>query len=113
MRGWNRRTQVVLLAVSTVGAMVGWLAFREPSTGLPQQFRFVCVATGETFDLTVAEAAMMPARHPRTGTYTLVLCTRGDDGAWRAADETRGILEEQLAGVNQWVDPRTLEIRSR
>jgi hypothetical protein len=111
MRSLSRRGQVVVVGLGTLGAVIGWLIGR-PSADIPNRFRFVCVASGETFDLTVEEAAMIPARHPETGQYTLILCTRGEDGAWRAAEETRGILEDQLAGVNRWVDPRTLQIRA-
>jgi hypothetical protein len=55
---------------------------------------------------------MIPARNPQTGQYTLVLCAKDAEGAWRVMEDNRGIVEEQLQDCNKWVDPQTLRIRA-
>lgn len=71
----------------------------------------VCVTTGEVFTRSVEEAAIIPAKNPKTGAYTLLPCTRRDDGTVQVDDFYRGALAGALAEVNRVVDPQTLLVK--
>lgn len=109
----SRRTLTIAVGgAAAILALILFSAAREPANPLPSSYRFVCVATGEFFDLSAQEAGMIPARNPKTGKYTLVVCARAEDGAWHVIDDNRGIVEDQLQSENKWVDPQTLVIRA-
>jgi hypothetical protein len=98
---------IVLLAVAAVLIYRGLRAERVVAA----EVSFVCVATGETFDIDMEDVQAIPARNPKTNEWTLLPCERREDGTLVIARLYANSLRESLKLVNQFVDPKTLEVR--
>lgn len=106
----NALVVLTLACVGLAGYVAGTTLFAGPD--VPTRAVFVCVATGEMFDLHIEEALMIPAKNKKTGQRTLVPCVRDDDGTLRVGDHYRNLFEGRLKEVNRYVDPDTLEVRT-
>ena len=96
--------------------MLGVAAFllmpeSSPYPPIPERFDYVCVSTGEMFNLSIEEAARIPARHPRTGVATLIPCVRRKDGSVAIEEGFRDLLEGELSKYNHVVDMETLIVK--
>jgi hypothetical protein len=94
--------------------MLGLLAVRYLKAEAPPgggRRAFVCVATGEVFQLNIDQTGMIPARNARTGQRTLLPCAMDDQGRPRVEAHYRAVLLERLARDNRFVDEDTLCVR--
>jgi len=107
MKGERRNLVLAVVAVAALvaAALFAW-PYLQPAAGPATELQLVCVASGKKFTLPVDEAAMIPARNPDTGAYTLLPYTRGDDGTVRIEERYRPALAG-LTDVNRAVDPET------
>ncbi|MGD8453788.1 MAG: hypothetical protein PVJ57_18395 [Phycisphaerae bacterium] len=96
---------VVLLVVAT-GAIYFQVAGNSP---IHDNINFVCVATGERFNLDRSTVTHIPARNPKTGEDTLMPCSNVD-GVLKVSARYRDALD-QLAEKNLYVDVNTLQVR--
>lgn len=95
--------------------IAAFLLTREssPYPSIPDRFDYVCVSTGELFNLSNEQAAMIPARHPRTGIATLIPCIRKDDGSVAVEEGFRALLEGELSKYNHVVDMETMLVHKK
>jgi hypothetical protein len=109
----NSKAQKVVLAV-VILAVAAFLTIRATRGGkddvLLTKSGFVCVATGEIFELKVANVGIIPAKNPKTGQMTLVPCARGEDGKMRVSAHYRLLLRDDLKDLNKFVDAASLEV---
>jgi hypothetical protein len=111
MSGRKRAIQVAVLAFALLAIACAVRAARHDPFGLDARSRYVCVATGELFELSADQAGMVPARSPRTGEWTLLPCAVGDDGRLYVGQRYRPVLTDRLGDANHHVDPQTLAVR--
>lgn len=99
---------VVLLLVA-----VGFLVFRrERAPARRDEVHMVCVVTGKTFWVDRQPMAL-PLENPDTGEKTLLRCYEGEDGALYVDRSCRDLVKQlDEDKVNQYIDPRTLRVRS-
>ena len=107
----TRKTAYIAGGATVFLLMVIALAWGDDDE-LPTDASFICVRTGETYDLDIADVGIIPAKNPDTGQRTLLPCDWDDKGKLRVDGHYRAVLEGRLAGINHWVDPQTLLIRS-
>lgn len=108
----NRRTTIrVSLSLAALVVAGYLLSTLHAGDGVPSRFPFVCVETGEIFTLSIGEAGTNPAKNPRTGRRTLVLCERRDDGTYVVAKDDGWLITDELKDLNHFVDPVTLEVK--
>ncbi|MCA9243287.1 MAG: hypothetical protein KDA32_04975 [Phycisphaerales bacterium] len=98
---------VVLLAAVGYYAYTGGGAKPQLSQA---PISFVDVATGEIFQLERDDFVSIPAKNPKTDTYTLMPIEKVDD-AWYVKDRYRGGLT-QTDLENVCVDPETLKVKA-
>lgn len=82
-----------------------------PDAGLPKDFGFVCVVTGEVFDMDIDDVLSIPAKNPKTGERTLLPCKPDENGVMRVLEFYRAPLMGDLKDVNKFVDPASLEVK--
>jgi hypothetical protein len=98
---------VVMLAAA---AFFGYRALRHESP-VVSRLQFVDVTTGDVFDLEMSQVAMIPAKSPKTGQFTLLPCKKDEHGVLRVTERYRNSLAQDLKTENKSVDPVTLEVR--
>jgi hypothetical protein len=101
---------VVVAAVVAVGISVLRLAVRESSPHLADSVRMVDVNTGDLFDMQVGRT-MIPAKNPRTGTYSLLPVERRD-GEMVLSERYRVALKG-IEGSHGAVEASTGKVRTK
>lgn len=105
--GW-----LLLLVAATVTAMTAAIVFAfGDGDHLPVRANFVCVETGETFDLAIAQVGLIPARHPVTKRRTLLPCAKGESGTLQIDEHYRPVLSGRLGKVNRVIDAESLQVK--
>jgi hypothetical protein len=109
-----RHCQLIGAVVLLVGAGVVYWRFGQTSSVLPDHVSYVCVATGKVFRFSQATLPnSMPGRNPETGQSTLLPLTPGASAKLSVDEHYAALLEDpELAEVNKYVDPDTLEVRT-
>jgi hypothetical protein len=106
----NKNTRLVVLVLALLGA-AGVMTYRNwPPRGLSTDIAYVCVATGEVFEIPRNDVGYLPFENPKSGQETLVPVQR-KDGHWVISEHYRKLISS-LGEVNKYVDPNSLEIRS-
>jgi uncharacterized protein YbaR (Trm112 family) len=105
---WKLTLVVVLLA----GAVGTYFWFGRTPPPLPSEVKFVCVATGEVFRIARERIpSFLPAKNPNTGERTLLPVVERDGKLFANERHAYGCLSRpEVAEVNKYVDPQTLEI---
>ena len=108
------RQNLKLIASMAMLSVAGflWVANSGPASPIPDRFDYICVSTGEMFNLSNDEAAMIPARHPQTRVPTLIPCTRDADGAVVVEEGFRFLLEGELSRYNHVIDLETMRVKT-
>lgn len=102
----------VLLAVVFLAVAGGLIYYQvRGGTSLSEEVNFVCVASGQTFDLDRNSVSTIPAKNPKTGRATLMPCYREDDGVLHISPRYREELLK-LGEENQYVDLESLAVRT-
>lgn len=103
------------LALGLLAVAAGvYLITRPREIALAGAVPFVCVETGEVFELAPDDVpASFPAPNPKTGRRTLLPAHKNEQGRYvlqkrYAQDLSRP--DSELAKVNKHVDPKTLEL---
>ncbi|GJM24166.1 MAG: hypothetical protein DHS20C16_05810 [Phycisphaerae bacterium] len=104
---------IAAVAMLMVAAIIMLTQESSPYPAIPDRFDYVCVSTGELFNLSNEEAARIPARHPKTGVATLIPCIRKDDGSIAIEEGFRDTLEGELSKYNHVVDMETLQVEKK
>jgi hypothetical protein len=100
---------VVVLLLVAVGLL---LVRRERAPSRADKVHLVCVATGKTFWVD-RRPMVLPLDNPETGEKTLLRCYEGEDGALYVDRSCRDLVKQlDEDKVNQYVDPKTLRVRS-
>lgn len=102
-----------LVAAIVLLVMAGGILFyvtRDPAA-LPSNFNFVCVETGEMFNIAKRDLRSLPARNPKTEEYTLLPVREHDDGQLYVGERYRPSVANDLKDVNNFVDPKTLKVK--
>jgi len=107
----NAGKACIVLVVLAVAVVFFFLQReRPPSRG--NQVMMVCVATGKTFWME-RKPMVLPLDNPDTGEKTLLRCHEDDDGTLYVDRICRDLVKQlDEAEVNQYVDPKTLRVRS-
>ena len=107
--------QIKIIVAIVVLAVAGILAYRSMNNGpdLPTSSGFVCVETGEVFEMALDDVAIIPGLNPNTGRRTLLPCSRGEDGRYHVSEYYRGSLTGSLNDVNKYVDVQSLEVKTK
>jgi len=102
---------VVLLLVVAVGV---YFYFGRDTGPLPDSVKFVCVATGKVYNLSRDQVpSILPATNPSTGEKTLIPAHEENGKLYASERYGPGLLADpELAKVNKYVDPQTLEVRN-
>ena len=102
---------VVLLLIVAVGT---YFYFGRSSGPLPDTVKFVCVATGKVYNLSRDKVpSILPATNPSTGEKTLIPAVEENGKVYASERYAPGLLADpELAKVNKYVDPKTLEVRT-
>jgi len=108
----NSERKKLILAIVLLAAAVGiGVKFWPSGAPLPNTVRFVCVATGEQFSIARDKLPnFFPAKNPKTGTMTLLPVTERDGKLIASPRHAYCLREPELAKVNKYVDPQTLEV---
>jgi hypothetical protein len=109
----GKAAKILLGVIFLAGAAL--IAARSIDTSkndIAKQSQFVCVATGEIFNLDLDKVAIIPAPNPNTGERTLLPCSKGDDGVMRVSERYRQALSGELKDKDKYVDPYNLEVLS-
>lgn len=101
---------VAAIMLLVVAAGVFFYMTRDPAA-LPNRFNFICVETGETFNIAKSDLRSIPARNPKTEKYTL-LPVMEEDGRMIIDEHYRGSVVGDLKEINKFVDPKTLEVKN-
>ncbi len=103
---------ILAVALLVVAGSVYW-QFGRSRSALADGVAYACVATGKVFWIPRAKTPpVLPAPNPDTGKATLVPVVRRDDGRFAMTDHYAGLLEDpELAPLNKFIDPETLEVR--
>ena len=106
----GQRGKLILAGVVLVIA-IGLFVFQSRGgAGLTDTINFVCVATGELYELDRGEIGGLPAVNPDTGQATLLPYAEKDGRRFITRRKARFL--GQLADVNKYVDTKTLEVRA-
>ncbi len=81
-----------------------------PSSPVSRSVKLVCVATGETFEMTRKELICIPMRNPRTGEATLLPCHERNGVLY--INRRYGPALTEIGARNRYVDPETLAVRT-
>ena len=108
---WTRKRAYIAGGVAAFAIAVVVVAW-SGDDGVPTDANFICVRTGVRFNLVIADVAIIPAANPETGQRTLLPCAWDDERRLCVDEHYRAVLDGRLAGVNHWVDPVTLRVRS-
>ncbi len=90
-----------------------FIKYSSSDSPIPDRFDYICVSTGELFNLSNEEAARIPARHPQTRVATLIPCIRNADGTVAVEEGFRALLEGELSRYNHVIDLETLRVKPR
>jgi hypothetical protein len=107
----EQRGKLILAGVILLAA-IGLFVFQSRGGAeLTNSINFVCVATGKLYELDRDEVQGLglPAVNPDTGQATLLPYAEKDGRRFITRRKARFL--EQLADVNKYVDPKTLEVR--
>jgi hypothetical protein len=109
--GQKKLIVAVVLLIVAVGI---YFYFGRDSGPQPNTVKFVCVATGKVYNLSWDEIpSFLPARNPSTGENTLIPVVEEDGKLYASEPHAYRLLQDpNLAKVNKYVDPQTLEVRS-
>ncbi len=107
----ERKKLIVAVALLVVAGGAFWY-FNRSGAQLSDSISFVCVASGQTFSISRKDMpSMFPAKNPKTGERTLLPVEERDGKLFVAGRSARLLRDsEQLAKVNKYVDPETLEV---
>jgi len=109
----SEQKKLILVAVLLVVAGGVYFWFGRPKSPLPDKIAFVCVQTGKIYKIDRDDVPKsFPATNPDTGQATLLPAYQDEeDGKYYASRRYAGALREpQMAEVNKYVDPKTLEV---
>ena len=106
----GQRGKLILAGVVLVIAIGLFLFQARGGAELTDTINFVCVATGELYELDRGEIGGLPAVNPDTGQATLLPYAEKDGRRFITRRKARFLA--QLADVNKYVDPKTLEVRA-
>ncbi len=108
----EQRGKLILAGVMLVIAIGLFLFQARGAAELTNTINFVCVATGELYELGRGEVKGLglPAVNPDTGQATLLPYAEKDGRRFITRRKARFL--KQLADVNKYVDPKTLEVRA-
>ncbi len=107
----SEHKKLILAGVLLVAAVVIGVKFWPSSGPLPSKVQFVCVATGERFPISQgAMPSVFPAKNPKTGAMTLLPVVEQDGKLIINPRHAYCLREPELAKVNKYVDPQTLEV---
>lgn len=106
----GQRGKLILAGVVLVIAIGLFLFQARGGAELTDTINFVCVATGELYELDRGEIGGLPAVNPDTGQATLLPYAEKDGRRFITRRKARFL--KQLADVNKYVDPKTLEVRA-
>lgn len=107
----NKGKFVLIVVLLIAAGAVYWFTSSNRAT-LPRTLTYVDVTTGKVYSLPRGETRIPPVENPETGERTLVPCYRTDDGQLFVAGRMYSLIRNELKGVNQVVDPETLEVRA-
>ncbi len=104
---------ILALALLVVAGGVYW-RFGRSRSAFPSAVSYVCVETGKTYRFSQAKLPKtLPGKSPDTGRYTLVpLAATAGDKPSVDVHYAHLLNDPELAQVNQYVDPESLEVRS-
>ena len=106
----GQRGKLILAGVILLIAIGLFLFQARGGAELTDTINFVCVATGELYELDRGEIGGLPAVNPDTGQATLLPYAEKDGRRFITRRKARFL--KQLADVNKYVDPKTLEVRA-
>jgi hypothetical protein len=106
----KQQGKLILAGVILLIAIGLFLFKARGGAELPDTINFVCVATGELYKLDRGKIGGLPAVNPDTGQATLLPYAEKDGRRFITRRKARFL--EQLADVNKYVDPKTLEVRA-
>ncbi len=115
MKSEHKKLMLGVGLLLLAGGVLTYFYWPEGSP-LPKKTPFICVASGEVFALAQNDLPLVfPARNPKTGQDTLIPAEKREDGRFVAMSRyARGLLrEKELARLNRYVDPNTLELLSQ
>ena len=108
--GAKKNLKIGVSAVVLLGAVgYAWSVLKPDPPPIPGQRTFVCVVTGERFELRTEDVFYVPAPNPKTGEETLVPCKMVGDKLV-VSSHYRGVVLGEFKDINKYVDPNTLEV---
>lgn len=109
-----KQKKLIIAVVLLVAAAGVYLFFGRTKSSLPDSVKYVCVVTGNTFDISRDNLpASLPAKNPKTGEMTLLPVREKDGKLYADVRYAREALRDgPLAKVNKYVDPQTFEVLS-
>jgi hypothetical protein len=104
--------KIALVAVLLAGAAGIYLILGPSESAVSPKPSFVCVETGQVFQIAQdAVPSFLPGKNPKTGHLTLLPARKADDGKlYVGARYASELQNPELARVNKYVDPNTLEV---
>ncbi len=111
MKSQHKKIIVGVVLLLVAGGIAFY--FRPHGSPFPAKRVFVCVATGKVFRFSEQDAPnSLPGKNPETGQRTLLPADADANGKIVAKSRyARPLLQDpELARVNRYVDPQTLEI---
>jgi hypothetical protein len=100
----------LIAAFVILGVAGGMFYFWSGDDARDPRIEFVCVETGDVFTVRRSDVSRIPRENPSTGRRTLLPLIEEGETKMVAARWSRSLYEE-LSDVNEYVDPRTLEVR--
>ncbi|MFH1746197.1 MAG: hypothetical protein ABIG44_04050 [Planctomycetota bacterium] len=102
----------VLLAIVFLAIAGGLIYYQiSGSSAISKDVNFVCVSSGQTFDINRNTISTIPARNPKTSEATLLPCYIEEDGLLHVSPRYREELLK-LGEKNQYVDTETMAVRT-
>lgn len=114
MASSSNGSSVVLKIVAVVLVIVAlFIGYRAMFAGGPtDDFRMVCIATGETYWMSRDELVQLPAQNPDTGQRTLLPCVERDGELYVSSRYGDALRSGSIKELNQYVDTETLRVRA-
>ncbi len=105
--------KLVVALVLLVAAVGVYWTFGRSRAPLSDSVNFVCVETGEKFAIARDKIPnVLPAKNPKTHRTTLLPTVDRDGKLFANPRHADALREPELAKVNKYVDPQTLEVLS-
>jgi hypothetical protein len=108
----SEQSKLILVLVLFVVAGGVYFMWGRPEPVLKQSVPFVCVATGQVYELDRDDVpSFLPAMNPDTQEETLLPVVDRDGSLFVSSRYAAPLTDpERLAKVNKYVDPRTLRV---